>query len=66
MKDKVIGPEKPKRVSEWIEKPLSPSNRNNGSQTHKINKWALRKQMGLKELGEREVVNSWAVCDVEK
>ena len=30
-------------ISKWIEKPLSPSGRNNGLQVHKINKWALRK-----------------------
>ena len=30
---------------------------NNGSWAIKINKWALRKQMGLKEPGEREVAN---------
>ena len=47
-------------------KPLSPSGRNNGSQTHKINKWALRKQTGLKEPREREVANLWAICEVEK
>ena len=47
-------------------KPLSLSGRNNGSQSHEINKWTLRKQMGLKEPEEREVANSWAVCDVEK
>ena len=31
-----------KRVGKWIEKSLSPSSRNNGSQAHEINKWALR------------------------
>ena len=41
-----------------MEKPLSSSGRNNGSQARNINKWALRKQMGLKETGEREVANS--------
>ena len=46
-----------KRVSKWIEKPLSPSGRNNGSYAHKINKWALSKQMDLKEPGEREIAN---------
>ena len=40
------------------QKPLSPSGRNNRSQVHKINKWALRKQMGLKELGKRDIANS--------
>ena len=47
-------------------KPLSPNGRNNGSQAHEINKWALRKQMGLEEPGERKVANLWVVCDVEK
>ena len=49
-----------------MEKPLSLSGRNNESQARDINKWALRKQMGLKELREREVANPWTVCDVEK
>ena len=39
-------------------KPLSPSGRNNGSQVHEISKWALRKQMVLKEPGKREIVSS--------
>ena len=55
-----------KKVSKWIEKPLSPSGRYDGSQTHEINKWALRKQMVLKEPREREVANLWVVCNVEK
>ena len=49
-----------------MENPLSPSGRNNELQARDINKWALRKQMGLEESGEREVANLWAVCDVEK
>ena len=40
------------------QKPLSPSSRNNGSQVHEISKWALRKQMGSKEPGKREITNS--------
>ena len=40
------------------QKPLSPSSRNNGSQVHEINKWALRKQMGSKEPRKREIANS--------
>ena len=40
------------------QKPLSPSGRNNGSHVHEISKWALRKQMGSKEPGKREVVSS--------
>ena len=39
-------------------KPLSPSDMNNGSQVHEISKWALRKQMGSKEPGKREIVSS--------
>ena len=37
-----------RRVSGLIEKPLNPTGRNNGSQAHKVNKWALRKENGLK------------------
>ena len=55
-----------KRVSKWIEKLLNLSGKNNGSQAHEINKWALRKQMGLKEPREIEVANPWVACDVEK
>ena len=40
------------------QKPLSPSGKNNGSQVHEISKWALRKQMGSKEPGKREIANS--------
>ena len=29
---------------------------------HRPAKWALRKQTGLKELGEREEANPWIVC----
>ena len=39
-------------------KPLSLSGRNNGSHVHEISKWALRKQMGSKEPGKREIVSS--------
>ena len=49
-----------------MENPLSPSGRNNELQARDINKWALRKQMSLKEPEEREVANLWAVCNVEK
>ena len=37
-----------RRVSGLIEEPLSPNDKNNGSQTHKVNKWALRKVNGPK------------------
>ena len=40
------------------QKPLSPSGKNNGSQVHEISKWALRKQIGSKEPGKREIVSS--------
>ena len=49
-----------------MKKLLNPSGRNNELQAHKINKWALRKQTGLKEPGKREKANPWAVCNVEK
>ena len=35
--------------------PLGPSGRNNGSQAHEINKWALKRQVGLKKLRKREI-----------
>ena len=54
------------RLGKQVAKPSGPSNRNDGSQVHEINKWALRRQMGLKEPGKREIANSWAVYDVEK
>lgn len=40
------------------QKPLSPSGKNNGSQIHEISKWALRKQVGSKEPGKREIASS--------
>ena len=49
---------KKKLAKDREQKPLSPSGRNNGSQIHEIKKWALRKQMGSKELGKREIVSS--------
>ena len=56
---------KQKRVGKWIENPLSQSGRNNGLQAHEINKWALRRQMGLKEPRKRKTNKPWAVYDVE-
>ena len=47
-------------------KPLSPSDRNNGSQVHKIDKWAMRKQTGLKKPRKRGIANPWAVYNMEK
>ena len=46
------------------QKPLSPSGKNNGSQVHEINKWALRKQMGSKEPGKREITNNKPMSSV--
>jgi len=37
-----------------MENPISPSGRDNGSQAHEINKWILKREMGLKEPGKRE------------
>ena len=54
------------RIGKQIAKPLGPSGRNNGSQAHEINKWALKRQVGLKESGKREIAYPWAVYDVEK
>ena len=53
-------------VGKQVAKPLGPSNRNNGSQTHEVNKWALRRQMGLRKPGKREIAYPWAVYDIEK
>ena len=47
-------------------KPLGPSGRNNGSQAHKINKWALKRQMGLKKPEKKEITYPWAAYDREK
>jgi len=33
---------KKKRIGKWIKNPLRLSGRNNGSQAHEINKWALK------------------------
>ena len=46
------------------QKLLSPSSRNNGSQVHEISKWALRKKMGSKEPGKREIVSSKSMGSV--
>ena len=46
------------------QKPLSPSGKNNGLQVHEINKWALRKQMGSKEPGKREITNNKPMSSV--
>ena len=45
---------------------LGPSGRNNGSQAHEMNRWALKRQVGLKKPGKREIAYSWEEYDVEK
>ena len=37
-----------RRVSGWLEEPLSLDGRSSGSQAHKVHKWALRKANGPK------------------
>ena len=54
------------RIGKHMAKPLGPSGKNNGSQTHEINKWALKRQVGLKKPGKREIAYPWAVYDVKK
>ena len=43
------------RIDKQMAKPLGPSGRNNGLQAHEINKWALKRQVGLKKPGKREI-----------
>ena len=50
------------RIDKQMVKPLGPSGRNNGSQTHEINKWVLERQMSLKE----QIAYLWAVYDIGK
>ena len=54
------------RIGKQIAKPLGPSSRNNESQIYEINKWASKRQVGLKKSGKREITYTWAVYDVEK
>ena len=54
------------RVGKQMAKPLGSSGRNNGLQTHEINKWVLERQMSLKEPEKREIAYPWVVYDVEK
>ena len=44
------------RIGKQMTKPLGPSSRNNGSQAHEINKWALKRQAGLKKPGKRNSI----------
>ena len=53
-------------TSKQMVKPLGLSGRNNGSQTHEINKWVLKRRVSLKKPGKREIAYPWAVYDVEK
>ena len=46
-----------KRIGKQMVKPLGQSGRNNGSQAHEINKWVLKRQVGLKKLGKREIAS---------
>ena len=54
------------RIGKQIAKPLGSSGRNNGSQAHEINKWVLKRQVGLKKPGKKEITYLWAVYDVKK
>ena len=54
------------RIGKQTAKSLDSSGRNNGSRAHEINKWTLKRQVGLKKPGKREIVYPWAVYDVEK
>ena len=54
------------RIGKQMAKPLGPSGRNDKSQAHEINKWALKRQVGLKKPGKREITYTLAVYDVEK
>ena len=47
-------------------KPLGSSSRNNGSQAHEINKWALKRQMRFKKPEKREIIYPWAAYNREK
>ena len=53
-----------KSAKDREQKPLSPNCRNNRSQVHEISKWALRKKMGSKEPGKREIVSSKSMGSV--
>ena len=54
------------RIGKHMAKPLDQSGRNNGSQAHEMNRWALKRQVGLKKPEKREIAYPWAVYDVEK
>ena len=46
-----------KELTKQTAKPLGPSGRNNGSQAQEINKWVLKKQVGSKKPGKREIAS---------
>jgi len=39
-------------------KPSGPCGKNNGSQAQEINKWALKRQMGIKKSRKREIASN--------
>ena len=45
------------RIGKQMAKSLGLSGRNNGSQTHEINKWVLKRQVGLKKPEKREIAS---------
>ena len=55
-----------RRVSGWLEEPLSLDGRSSGSQAHKVHKWALRKANGPKGAQKEKQKSPWALCDVAK
>ena len=50
-----------KELAKQTAKLSSPSDRNNGSQAQEINKWALKRQVGLKKPRKREIA-SYGQC----
>ena len=54
------------RIGKQMAKLLGPSGRNNGSQAHEMNRWALKRQVGLKKPGKRDIAYTSVVYDVEK
>ena len=46
-----------KELAKQIAKPSGPNGRNNVSQAQEINKWALKRQVGLKKSEKREIAS---------
>ena len=46
-----------KELTKQIAKPLGPSGRNNGSRVQEINKWVLKRQVGSKKPGKKEIAS---------